>query len=79
MSVPSRADDLRALEILHLREIEGLSYADIARRMRMTKGAVIGMVNRINKAADAVPCLCRRPENKAGGMPPRWWEGRSCT
>ncbi len=73
MAVAGRDDDLRILEILDLREGAGLPVKEVAHRLGVTKGAVCGVINRINRAADAVPCRCRRKVNRDGGMPRRWW------
>ena len=73
MPEPTRQDDLRMLEILDMRECAGMPVKEIAARLGMSKGAVCGAINRIGKAADAVPCRCRRKANRDGGMPRRWW------
>ena len=69
----TRADDRIALEALRLRDA-GLSYGEIGQRLHRTKGHMIGLLRRIDKAADAVPCECVRPENRDGGMPDGWWK-----
>ncbi|TNF19162.1 MAG: hypothetical protein EP318_15515 [Rhodobacteraceae bacterium] len=68
-----RNDDLTALEILHGREVLGLSMREAAVRVGVSRNTAIGLVKRINEAADAVPCRCRRKANRDGGMASRWW------
>ncbi len=68
--------DREILETLDLHERQGLSAAQVGRRVGRSRSAVLGIVKRINDATDAVPDLCARPENRNGGMPARWWEDR---
>ena len=75
----TRADDLRLLEALDLRERLGMTFADVAMRMprrdgyRMSRGGVIGILSRVVRAHEAIPCNCVKPDNRDGGMPERWW------
>ena len=75
---PSRTDDLVALEVLDAFDNAGLRGAvlrDYVRRqtgVALTNGQVQGIRNRARQAT-AVPCKCRKPENRDGGMPERWW------
>lgn len=61
------------LEVLHLAEVEGWTGTAIARRMDLTRNVVLAMLNRINAVADKHPDLAVKPENRDGGMRPRWW------
>ncbi len=70
--VASRLDDEVALQILHLRDTTDLTAEHIGRRVGKTRSAVLGIVKRIRDEPIA-PCECLRPENRDGGMPPRWW------
>ncbi|MAK86546.1 MAG: hypothetical protein CMK96_06310 [Pseudomonas sp.] len=70
---PTRADDMQALEMMHLRDTQGLSLNQTAAALGMTKGAVQGLQSRINRDADATPCACVKPSNRDGGMPAEWW------
>jgi len=59
--------DQEILEMLHLRENEGLTCAAAGQRLGRNKNAVIGMGHRIAKA--------QLPGDAGDGtMPPRWWE-----
>lgn len=75
----TREDDLRLLEALYLRENLGLPYDQVAPHIPTRAGTpmsprgIMGMINRVRRAAAMHPCLCRRPENRDGGMPERWW------
>lgn len=69
--------DREMLETLDLHERQGLSAAQVAARVGRSRSAVLGLVKRINDAADAVPDRALRPENRDGGMPARWWEDRA--
>lgn len=69
----TRADDLKVLEIMHGREVLGLSMRDAAARVGVSRNTAIGLVKRVNEAVDAISCECRRKANRDGGMPKRWW------
>lgn len=68
-----RAKDMLHLQIMHLRENEGLSMRQVAEHLGLRRNQVIGLVHRINRAADAEPCACHLKRNKDGGMKPLWW------
>jgi hypothetical protein len=66
--------DREVLEILDLTERQGLSAAVVAVRMRCTRSAILGLRYRINAASNEVEDVAKRPENRDGGMPARWWD-----
>jgi hypothetical protein len=66
--------DREVLEILDLTERQGLSAAVVGVRMRCTRSAILGLRYRVNAASDEVADLAKRPENRDGGMPARWWD-----
>ena len=64
--------DEEMLMALHLREAERLPMAEIAQHLGKSRSAVIGMVNRLLKIANA-------PDPTAhlnGTMGPLWWQKR---
>ena len=73
--------DGEMLLALDLCERQGLSRHQAAEQIAAQYGtgrqanAVIGVIHRINAKTDAVPCRCRKPENRDGGMPPQWLTG----
>lgn len=67
----SRAQDEQQLKMLDLRDAEHLTCKEIGLRFGKSKGSVLGMLYRIDKAE--LPCLCQKPENQDGGMPRGWW------
>ncbi|KAB2539672.1 hypothetical protein AL035_17855 [Salipiger aestuarii] len=69
-----RAEDERFLEAMHRHEVDGMSFAVLARDLCRSRAAVCGMFKRVRDAEQ--PCQCVNPENRDGGMPPRWW--RKC-
>lgn len=79
----NRADDVRLLKMLDLIAHEGLSRQAVADRLGVGRNSVIGQVQRVTQAgrdfaalceARGEPeCQCRKPENRDGGMPRRWW------
>ena len=81
MRPATRATDERDLQILHLLDHGDsgapLTGAVVAQRMGMTRSAVLGLKSRTSGAAGKIPCRCRKKKNRDGGMPPRWWAGRS--
>lgn len=63
------AEDLRALELLHLVENDGCTISAAAQEVGMTKGAAIGLRQRILKDAEKFD-----PDgNQNGTMPEQWW------
>lgn len=68
---PTRDDDLFALRLLDLRDNTGLSAKEIGDRVDLTRNAVLGRFHRLKH--DDVECQCRKPENRDGGTPRRWW------
>jgi len=59
--------DQEILEMLHLRDNEGLTCAEAGRRLGRGKNAVIGMWHRIARA--------QLPGDAGDGtMSPRWWK-----
>lgn len=69
----SRLDDLEILEMLHLRDNEGMTMRQIGKMFGKTTGQVIGMIDRVRKADAAIPDHCVDPANRNGGMGRRWW------
>jgi hypothetical protein len=71
--------DLETLELLDALENKGMTRAKAAVFLsekfgrKVTFGAAVGQAHRVLKEADAVECLCQKPNNKNGGMPTRWW------
>lgn len=65
--------DEEILTILHLRDVDRMKTPDIGRRFGVSRSTILGLLHRVKKAADAVPCKCRKKANKDGGMKPRWW------
>lgn len=64
-----RLTDEQILDILHLRDVEGMKYEDIGARYGRSKSAIIGLVYRVNTETDAA-------DNGVGNgtMSERWWE-----
>lgn len=59
-------DDRLDLEMLHLRDVEGLSMGKIGARLGIGKNAVIGRMKRLRDA--------EAPGDAGdGSMPARWW------
>lgn len=69
---PNRFTDREMLEVLHLKAT-GITAASIGERMGRSKSSILGMIHRVNEAANKHPCRCKKPENKDGSMGPRWW------
>lgn len=67
----TRNSDMIDLRILDLRDHEGLKPAAIGRAMGLSRNAVIGRLYRMQH--EDVPCQCRKPENRDGGMRRGWW------
>lgn len=74
--------DEQILHGLHMIEVRGMSCARAAAEISAqfgidaTKNSMIGVTNRVNTAANREGCLCMKPENRDGGMPPAWWVRR---
>ena len=66
--------DREVLEILDLTERQGLTATVVAVRMRCSRSAILGLRYRVNFATDKVVDKAKRPENRDGGMPARWWD-----
>ena len=66
--------DLEVLEVMDLTERQGLSAAVVAVRMRCSRSAILGLRFRVNSDSDKVADVAKRPENRDGGMPARWWD-----
>jgi hypothetical protein len=66
--------DREVLEVLDLTERQGLSAAVVAVRMRCSRSAILGLRFRVNSDSDKVADKAKRPENRDGGMPARWWD-----
>jgi len=69
----TRADDERLLQMMHLHDVEGLSYGQIAERFVLSRSSVAGYIRRVKSEADLVTSECVAPENMDGGMGVRWW------
>ncbi|GHE88543.1 hypothetical protein GCM10016455_05840 [Aliiroseovarius zhejiangensis] len=66
----TRDQDMRALELLYMTEVCGWIISHAADALGMTKGAAIGMRQRILKDAEK-----HDPDgNQNGTMPERWWD-----
>ncbi|GGG77680.1 hypothetical protein GCM10011415_28240 [Salipiger pallidus] len=68
----TRSDDGHILQMLHLRDHEGMTAYAIGKRCGTSRGGVAGRFKRIRD--DEQPCACIKPENKDGALPPRWWK-----
>lgn len=66
-----RARDEELLHMLHVQATEGTAAARA--QFGMTNSQVQGKLHSTVRASDAIPCLCKKPENRDGGMSPRWW------
>jgi len=69
---PSRRDDERLLGALHMRDVAGMSYSDIAKCDGRAPNTICTQVKKV-EAASNLPCACIKPENIDGGMPAGWW------
>lgn len=70
MTNPRGMSDEALLEALHLRDHEGINTTQLAARFGVTRGSMIGALNRIGKHVDATD-----PDgNQNGTMPPRRWK-----
>jgi len=59
--------DEEILEVLALRDVDGLSAKEIALMFGTTKNSIIGLWNRIAKAQES-------GDYGDGTMPARWWK-----
>jgi transposase len=62
--------DDQLLTALHLREHDGLTTTQIAQRFRVSRGTIIGALNRITKELAATDA----GGNQNGTMQPKWWK-----
>ena len=83
----TRAEDERLLKVLSYIEQDGMTFSEAGNMVGISRTVARGQVQRVRehtrrheaKCADqGVPvCACKKPENRDGGMPPRWWKGRA--
>lgn len=66
-----RADDERLLAILDVMHGSKLAAAAIRARFGLTNGQLQGI--RLRDRMSVLPCACKKPENRDGGMPALWW------
>ena len=66
--------DREVLEILDLTERQGLTATVVAVRMRCSRSAILGLRYRVLTDSAKVLDMAKRPENRDGGMPARWWD-----
>ena len=62
---------LRALQLVDCHNATARGAARVISHefgVSLTKNAIIGMLHRINREANAVPCQCTKPENRD-----YWW------
>ncbi len=72
MMIPTRADDIKLLKMLDLRDHEGMGSTQIGEAVGLSRSAAVGALSRVKRAE--VPCACSKPENMDGGMPRGWWK-----
>ncbi|MFQ6552937.1 hypothetical protein AAD018_011425 [Aestuariibius insulae] len=70
---PFEWTDQRLLQLLHLKDVEGLTFGQIAVRFSASRSSVIGAYHRVDKVMRDVPS-----DRHDGSMPPRWWAERRC-
>ncbi|MFQ6553413.1 GcrA family cell cycle regulator [Aestuariibius insulae] len=63
--------DQRLLQLMHLKDVEGLTFAQIAVRFSVSRSSVIGAYHRIDKAIRDEPL-----DRHDGSMSVRWWAER---
>ena len=68
-----RKDDERLLDMLDKLDHGEVGPTVMSQRTGLTKGAIAGLRHRVKAAQDPWPCAARKPENRDGGMPRRWW------
>lgn len=74
---PSRKDDELLLDILYMREVmsaKKVSKVLHDRGINITRNRIIGIETRIRDAMQQTPDLCKKNENRTGGMEERWWD-----
>lgn len=69
MAPKSEWTDAELLRLLELRDL-GLTLNEIARRLRRSRGSVIGMHKRLNDEADRCFPRC----DAEGTLPRGWWK-----
>lgn len=69
----TRSDDIRVLNILHDLEEAGLESRVVREKYGLTRGAMAGIRDRFLGSKTHLPCACHKPENRDGGMKPKWW------
>ena len=69
--MPTKWTDEETLDILDRHERQGQTGPAIAKHYGTSKSAIMGLIHRVRR--EEQPCKCRKPENKDGGMPERWW------
>jgi len=68
-----RSEDIIVLEMLHMRDAEGMTAKQIGAKFGKTKNSVIGLFSRISKHEESGQNFVRKKENKDGAMGARWW------
>lgn len=71
--------DHRVLELLHLRDVEGLGVTAIGKASGLPRSTIATVLARVDAEANLAARGSRvtRPENRDGGMWPRWWQDRA--
>jgi len=72
----SRERDELVLTLLDMRHCEGASVAQMQAATGLSKGQVTGLFHRHKPETLWLPCECKKPENRDGGMPYGWWRGK---
>lgn len=70
----TRQADERVLNMLDLRDNEGMNTKELIAATGMTRGAISGAAWRVR--SEEVPCMCRKRANQDGGMPRFWWDSK---
>lgn len=68
----TREQDVRDLHLLDY--LERFGRARAMADLGASSGRIAGMRWRCVTSRDLPRCKCEKPENQAGGMPPRWWD-----
>ena len=77
VAAPSRKDDELILDILYMREVmtsKQVSAKLKERGIEVTRNRIVGIETRIREAVRDTPDLCKKTENRTGGMEERWWD-----